>query len=205
MQNMIKQFNGIVCASVVFGMFAVMSPVASALEPDPQEREKLKACEKSICTMLTKKEAAGADLSCNLSKTWTKDQIKAGIEKKKVTWSLGDAQCSIDVKLTRAAIIDAVSKPEQTLDFGPHTVKCVVDREGTQTPISITMAPKVTFKGGQAVTALLGVKEIDAPSVVKGAIWTAATFEDNVGLFHADILKGINEFVGPKCSTAMKE
>jgi hypothetical protein len=204
MINMNKQFNISTCVTVVFGMFAVMSPVASALEPDPQEREKLKACEKSICTILTKKEAAGSDLSCGLSKTWTKDQIKSGIEKKKVTWSLGDAQCSLDVKLTRAAIIDAVSKPEQTLDFGPHTVKCVVEREGEKTPINITMSPKVTFKGGQAVTALLGVKDIEAPSVVKGAIWTAAAFEDNVGLFHADILKGINEFVGPKCKAAME-
>jgi hypothetical protein len=67
------------------------------------------------------------------------------------------------------------------------------------------MSPKVTFKGGQAVTAILGVKEIEAPSVVKGAIWTAAALEDNVGIFHTDILKGINDFIGPKCTKAMTE
>jgi hypothetical protein len=175
------------------------------LTPDPAERDKLKACEKSICSILTKKEAAGGDLACGLSKTWTKEQIKSGIEKKKISWSLGDAQCKLDVKLGRAAIIDAVTKADQVLDFGPHTVKCLVDREGTETQINITMAPKVTFKGGQAVTAILGVKEIEAPSVVKGAIWTAAALEDNVGIFHTDILKGINEFIGPKCTKAMTE
>jgi hypothetical protein len=165
----------------------------------------LKACEKAICTIATKKEAAGSDLSCALGKTWTKDQIKSGIEKKKVSWSLGDAQCSLDVKLGRAALIDAMNKPDAVVDFGSHVVKCVVDREGKETPINITMAPKITFKGGQAVTAILGVKDIDAPSVVKGAIWTAATFEDSVGLFHSDILKNINDFLGPKCAKVAAE
>jgi hypothetical protein len=196
---MAKIFNGVALAAVVTATLG-LGVSAQALQPDPAERDKLKACEKSICTIMTKKEAAGSDLSCALSKTWTKDQIKSGIEKKKISWSLGDAQCTLDVKLGRAALIDALSKPEQVLDFGPHTVKCLVDREGTETPINITMAPKITFKGGQAVTAVLGVKEIEAPSVVKGAIWTAAALEDNIGIFH-----GVNDFIGPKCTKALTE
>jgi hypothetical protein len=207
---MVKLIGGgaarqVALVSVAAGVLLGQVSSVQALQPDPAERDKLKACEKSICTMATKKEAAGADLACSLSKTWTKDQIKSGIEKKKVTWSLGDAQCSLDVKLPRAGIIDAVSKPDHVLEFGAHTVKCVVDREGTETPISITMSPKVTFKGGQAVSALLAVKDIEAPSVVKGALWTAAAFEDNIGIFQGEILKGINEFLGPKCAKAMTE
>jgi hypothetical protein len=192
-------------AIIACGVLAGLSSAVLALQPDPAERDKLKACEKALCAMATKKEAAGADLSCGLSKTWTKEQIKSGIEKKKVSWSLGDAQCTIDVKLSRASVVDALTKPDHVLDFGSHTVKCLVDREGTETPINITMAPKVTFKSGQAVTAILGVKEIEAPSVIKGAIWTAAALEDNVGVFHTDILKGINDFLGPKCTKVMTE
>jgi hypothetical protein len=202
--HMANMYKCIALAAVGTALIS-FSTLALALQPDPAEREKLKACEKAMCTMVTKKEVAGADLACSLSKTWTKDQIQSGIEKKKISWSLGDAQCTLDVKLGRAAIIEALSKPEQALDFGAHTVKCLVDREGKETPINITMAPKITFKGGQAVTAILGVKEIDAPSVVKGAIWTAAALEDSVGIFHSDILKGINDFIGPKCTKAMAE
>jgi hypothetical protein len=196
--------GAVLAAAALAGVFGVAS-AAFAVQPDPAEGDKLKACEKAICTIATKKEAAGSDLSCALGKTWTKDQIKSGIEKKKVSWSLGDAQCNLDVKLSRAALIDALNKPDAVVEFGSHVVKCVVDREGKETPISITMAPKITFKGGQAVTASLGIKEIDAPSVVKGAIWTAATLEDNVGLFHSDILKNVNNFLGPNCTRVMTE
>jgi hypothetical protein len=202
---MAKLISGTAQAVAVSGLVFGIASAALAVQPDPAEGEKLKACEKAICTIATKKDAAGSDLSCGLGKTWTKDQIKSGIEKKKISWSPGDAQCNLDVKLSRTALIDALTKPDAVVDFGPHIVKCVVDHEGKETPINITMAPKISFKGGLAVTAILGVKDIEAPSVVKGAIWTAAMIEDNVGLVHSDILKNINEFLGPKCAKVMTE
>jgi hypothetical protein len=203
MAMMVARLAGVGRLVMVCGLLGGSAGAALALQPDPAERDKLKGCEKNICTILTKKETAGGDLACGLSKTWSKDDIKSGIEKKKVSWTLGDARCTIDIKIARASLIDAVSKPDSVLDFGPQTVKCIVEREKEETPINITMAPKITFKGGQAVTAILGVKEIEAPAVVKGAIWTAATLEDNVGLFHTDMLKHINEFIGPKCTAAV--
>ena len=84
---------------------------ASALDEAASEKDVLKACEKQLCDIVAKKEASGADLACNLSKTWSKKVIEQGIEKKKQTWGFGDARCTIDVKATRASLVDAVSKP----------------------------------------------------------------------------------------------
>jgi hypothetical protein len=163
----------------------------------------LKACEKAMCTIVTKKEAKGADLACSLTKTWTKEQIKDGVKKKQFSWGMGDARCTLDVKINRLTIIGAMSKPEHVLDFGPHAVKCMADRDGTPTPINVNLAPKVTFKGGKAVSAVLVVKEIEAPGMIKTAIWSAATLNDKVGIFQKDILKAINEFTGSKCTEVM--
>jgi hypothetical protein len=179
-------------------MAQAAQPVADT--PDVMQR---KACEKAMCTIVTKKEPKGADLACKLSKSWTKDQIKDGVKKKQYSWSMGDARCNLDVQISRLAIIDALSKPEQTLDFGPHMVRCMADRDGKDTPINVTLSPKVKFKAGKAVSATLAVKEIDAPGMIKTAIWSAATLNDKIGIFQKDILKAINEFNGPKCAEVM--
>jgi hypothetical protein len=189
------------------GAIAHAAPPAAvpAAPPDTPEKAQLKACEKAMCVIVTKKEAKGADLACKLTKSWTKDQIKDGVKKKQFSWGLGDARCHLDVKLSRLAIVNAMTKPEQVLEFGPHAVKCMADRDGAPTPINVNLSPKVTFKGGKAVSVVLAVKEIEAPGVIKTAIWSAATLNDKVGIFQKDILKGINEFTGSTCPKTMAQ
>jgi hypothetical protein len=172
---------------------------AFGLEENAKEREVLKECEKRICSMVVKKEATGADLTCALTKTWAKDDIKEGIEQKKISWSLGDARCSLDLSVPRADIVNAVAKPAHTLDFPKHTIKCEVERDKEITPVKITLKPKIEFKDGKAVKAYLGLGEVEAPAVLKGAIWTVAKIEDTVGLFHGEIIGEVNKFVGAKC------
>jgi hypothetical protein len=186
------------CAAGLGAKVNAAQPAADT--PDMVQR---KACERAMCTIVTKKEPKGADLACKLSKSWTKDQIKDGVKKKQYSWSMGDARCNLDVQISRLAIIDALSKPEQTLEFGPHMVRCMAERDGKDTPINVTLSPKVKFKGGKAVSATLAVREIDAPGMIKTAIWSAATLNDKVGIFQKDILKAINEFNGPKCAEVM--
>jgi hypothetical protein len=174
-----------------------------ALERTVEEKEELKACEKRLCDIVVNKQASGDDLTCHLQKTWAKTSIKDGVEKRKLTWSFGDARCIVELSAKRDLILAAVTKPEHALELAPHTVKCEIEREGEVTPINITLAPKVTFKNGTAEKAWLNVKSIEAPAVVKGAIWTAAQIEDNFGLFQSDMIAAINEFVQKKCPKAV--
>lgn len=192
----------------VAGLMAAVTAVvgggaAFALDEPANEKDALKACEKRVCEMVVKKEAAGDDLSCALQKTWAKDKIKEGIEKKKISWGFGDARCAVEVKVPRANIHSALTKSEHSLELEAHTVKCQVEREAEVTPINVTLAPKVSFKDGKAVKAWIGVKDIDAPAVVKGAIWTVAKVEDTLGLFHSDMIAEINEFIEKKCPKAL--
>jgi hypothetical protein len=186
----------LVTAAPVLAVLTLPSP---ALEEGTKEKETLEACEKSICELLVKREAAGDDLKCELSKTWGKDKIKSGVEGKKIGWSLGDARCGVNMAVKRQSIVDALTKPEYELKLDPHTVKCEVEREKEVTAINVSLAPRIQLKDGKAAKAWLGITNIDAPAAIKGAIWTVAQMEDTFGVFHSDLIKDINKFVHEKC------
>lgn len=195
-------FIGVRGASILSGAViaaALAAAPALALDEVANEKDNLEACEKNLCELLVKKEAAGDDFKCDLAKTWGKDKIKSGIEGKKLTWSLGDARCSVSLAAKRSAIVDALTKPEYELKLDAHKVKCEVEREKEVTAINVSLAPKLQMKDGKAVKAWLGVGEIEAPAAVKGAIWTVAQLEDTFGVFHGDMIKDINKFVHEKC------
>lgn len=185
--------------SLLAGLMVLAPMPAGALDEKANEKELLKACEQSMCEIIVKKDAGGGDLKCQLGKTWAKSKIKDGIEKKKISWTFGDARCAIDLAVSRAAMLEALKNPNGSLEIPKHTIKCEVERENEVTPINVSLAPKITFKDGKAQKAWLNVSDIEAPAVVKGAIWTAAKVEDTFGLFHGEMIEEINEFVLQKC------
>lgn len=171
---------------------------AQVIKPAADEKERLKACEATICeTALTKKKDGA--LSCSIQKTWTKSYIENGVRQKKISWTFGDAQCGVDIKLTNAQLASAVSEPKYTIQFEKHKVSCNIERENKMTTVNLMLAPKIEFEGGKAKKAWLNVSDIEAPTIIKGAIWTVAKLEDNFGLFHSDLISEVNEFLGQKC------
>lgn len=189
-------------AAVLVGYAAVamlgVEPT-QALEQAANEREVLKTCERRLCEIVVKKDPAGDDLVCPLSKTWLGAKIKEDVEKRRLTWTFGDARCSVDLNAKRDLILGAVTKPEHALEFSPHEVKCEIENGTEVTPIQVTLAPKITFKNGKAEKAWINVKSIEGPAIVKGAIWTAAQIEDSFGLFQSNIIEELNELLGKKC------
>ncbi|MEO1281581.1 MAG: hypothetical protein AAFR75_07120 [Pseudomonadota bacterium] len=181
-------------------IFAATTLSAHALEPIPDEAEKLKACEKNLCTMIITKDAAGDDLSCAISKTWAKEKISKGAESKSIDWGFGDARCTLDISVPRKSVVSSLTEASFDLEVPEQTVKCEIERGEEVTPINVSLAPKLTFKDGKAHKAWLNIGTIEAPAVVKGAIWTAAKLEDNFGLFHSDIIDEVNDFVHNECA-----
>jgi hypothetical protein len=169
-----------------------------ALEEAQDEKEQLEVCQRELCTILVKREAGG-DLQCSMQKTWAGSKIKQGVEEKKLTWSLGDVRCGVKLEVKRQDMLDALTKPQFELKVAPHAVRCDVEREKEVVPISVTMTPRIQFKDGKAAKVWLGIGEIQAPAVVKGAIWTAAQLEDTFGVVHSDLVKEINRFVYERC------
>jgi hypothetical protein len=191
------------CAAWLAAALALGCGSALALEEDKGEKDRLAACERDLCGILVKKQA-GDDLKCGLQKTWAGKAIKEGVEQKKLSWGFGDVRCNLDLVAKRQEMIDALTKPEYEYKLGTNTVNCQVEREKEVMKISVSLAPKFQFKDGKAVKAWLGISTIEAPAVLKGAIWTAAQLEDTFGIVHSDLLREINDFVYQRCPKKME-
>ena len=183
-------------AAVVLVMLA--GP-AAALEELKDEKDRLRACERRLCRLVTQKTPATGAFACDLTKTWARHSIKEGSASRNVSWAFGDARCSVNLKLDNAAIIGALKGAEATLEFPQHTVECTVERENGVTPVTLKLAPRLTFRNGRVHKIWLNLKEVDGPAAIKGLAFSVAKLEDSVGVFHKPLVKAVNTLISEKC------
>jgi hypothetical protein len=185
--------------AVVF-MLGLVVPLAnaSAIEPQADEKERLKSCEQSLCRLVVAKKPVNGDLRCPLSKVWSRKTMKEG-SPKKLRWGFGAAKCEVDLRVPREMIVGALSAAEIKVTLPTHTVNCEVERESSVDKAQITLAPIVEFKDGKAKKIWVNVIDIKAPGVIKGVVWSAAQLEDSVGVFHRRMIKSVNKFIAEQC------
>jgi len=197
-------------ASLAAPAFAQDKPAAAAAEEEltPEEkaeRESRKGCKVAICAAFHTK-AAGDDIACNVVKTWRKTALDKMMGKAKVSWPWGAVKCTAGVKLKRAELIKAMTddKYETTLD--KHEVVCDVDRDKEpKAEIKFDFTPKVTFEKGKATKATLNWGKIEAPALVKGAMWTATATDNTFHVLQSTVVDDINDFISKKCDEVKDE
>ena len=86
----------------------------SALADSTDEKQKIARCAKDICSIIVSKNAKGPDLSCDLTKTWEREEIQKGADAKSLSWGLGSARCSVKLYAKRADIAAALTSPLYT-------------------------------------------------------------------------------------------
>jgi len=174
---------------------------AEELTPEEKaEREARKDCKVRICAAFHNHKPEGGDLSCSVLKTWRKEQLDKMLSKAKVSWPWGRVKCTADIHLKRDMLIKALSQPHLEATLDTHKVVCQVARtEGGPADITFEFTPKVTFDQGKAVKAVLGWGKIEAPALVKGAMWTVTTTDNAFNVLQSTIVEDINQFTGPRC------
>jgi hypothetical protein len=181
---------------------SVLATVALAGRParaEDSSKEVLEACALDICKVIVNRPDSGSDISCDLSKSWPKEEIAKNTAGKTISWALGDVHCAVKVDFSRAAIVSALKEKEYTLKAKPHNIACEVGKDGTMHPVKMTLEPVVTFKNGEAVSVALGASNIDAPVIISGALWTATQMEKHFGVFEKDMLREVNKFITKQC------
>lgn len=183
------------CAAAV-----VLSTLSSAyaLEEQAGEKKALDACDRKLCTMLVERSAVGEDLKCHLTKTWAKATIKSA-ETQTTKWGFGDARCTVQINMSRAELVAALTQPEYKLKTPPHTVDCLIEEDGATKPIKATLAPKIEFRNGKAEKVRINLQKIDGPLAITGMLSAAASLEDRIGLFHRAMLKSVNRYIERHC------
>lgn len=178
---------------------AGMGP-AAALEAGKDEKDNLRACERRVCDIMLKRSLKGDDVKCHIVKTWEKSTIKNGVEgKNKLSWSMGDAKCEMDLSLSRGELVAAMSAPSHRFKFGEQTITCVIEQEKSLRNVRVVLEPEVEFDKGEAKRGKVHVKKVSAPFFIKTGIWTAATLIDTVGVFQRDLVKELNKLSRQRC------
>jgi len=168
------------------------------------ERAARKGCKIKICSAFLLKKP-GDDVRCNVVKSWRKEQLDMMVKKARVSWPWGKVTCTTDIKLPRDQMIKAMDASKFELTLEKHTVSCVVEREKEPATIKFSFAPKVKFEGGKAKKAALNWGKIEAPTLIKGAMWTATATDNTFGVLQSTLVEDINEFVSKKCPAIKDE
>jgi hypothetical protein len=184
---------------LVCGAMLLVTGAAQALDEKKDEKEKLKICERRMCEMIVKRAPATGDLHCALSKTWASKTIKDGAEGTVAAWNYGDARCTVELKLPRSMILEALAGPKVKLELPRHEVICVVEQDRQADPVRIELAPRIEFDNGRAKKVWVNVKKVDGSTGIKSLILMVAKVEDTVGLFQKRMLKAVNKFILDKC------
>jgi hypothetical protein len=177
---------------------------ATADEPEltPEEkaeRESRKACKVAICSAFHNRKPADGDITCNVVKSWRKEQLEKMAAKVKVSWPWGRMKCFSDIKLKREMLIKAMTEPKYEATLDPHSVACEVEREKGKADVKFDFTPKVTFERGKAVKAAVNWGHIAAPALLKGAMWTVTATDNTLNVLQDTVVKDINDFIENKC------
>ena len=83
-----------------------------------REREARKSCKVAICAAFRNRKPDGGDISCNVIKSWRKEQLSKMVERATVSWPWGRVKCTAPINLKRDTLIKAMTEPayEATLD-----------------------------------------------------------------------------------------
>jgi hypothetical protein len=168
-------------------------------EAEIKEKEARKACKVAICAAFRTRKAEGGDIACNVIKTWRKETISEMISKAKVSWPWGPVRCTTDIKLKRETLIKAMTEDKYEAKIDQHQVACEVEREKGNAQINFDFKPTVTFEKGKATKAALHWGKIEAPTLVKGAMWTATATDNTFNVLQGSLVKDINDFITAKC------
>ena len=191
---------------------AAPSGTGTSLKPEDltpeekKERELRKDCKVKICAAFHNRKPDGGDIACNVLKTWRKEQLSKMVEKAKVSWPWGAIKCVADIKLKRDDLIKGMTQDKYEAQLDKHQVACEVerDKEG-KADIKFDFSPKVTFEKGKATKAALNWGKIEAPALVKGAMWTATATDNTFNVLQSTIVEDINDFVSAKCMEVKDE
>jgi hypothetical protein len=193
------------CATLGFVVLAgalLGAPAASALDEGRGEEDAIKACDKRLCNILLQRNPKGEDLKCTLTKTWARSKIKQA-DSPQLSWGFGDARCSVDINLSREVLIAAMTAERMTFRPPRHTANCVVEQDGKLEKVTAVLAPKIEFRNGRAEKIWVRLKSVDGPAAITMTVQTAAQLADTFGLFHRQMIKGINRYIERHCPKAL--
>ena len=106
---------------------------------------------------------------------------------------LQDANCLMTIDIERRLIDSALAAPDGVFDPPPQPVACEVKTEKSSFPISFTFAPRIEFKGGQAVKASPMMGNVTGVSRILS--WPVVTYVNASRQIRDSMLQVVNAYI----------
>ena len=169
------------------------------------EKEARKACKIKICDILATKEPQGADVSCDIVKTWREKDIVKMLGGR-INWPWGKAVCQSKLRLKRAPLAKAMSEASYEVVMKSQTVRCsLAQKQGKPYVIEVAMAPKVKFKNGKASAAAINWGQTSAPLLIYPLIYAATALDNSANVLGPEVVRMVNEFAAKSCAEVKDE
>jgi hypothetical protein len=170
------------------------------------EKEARKACKIKICDIIATRDPAGDDVSCDIVKTWREAAITKMLGGK-IDWPYGKAVCQSKLDLKREPLAKAMSEAKYEIVMPTQKMRCTLEqkKEGEPYAVEVSIAPKVSFENGKAVSASLNWGEASAPMLVYALIYAGTGIDNSTNVLGPEVVRMVNEFTTKKCAEVKAE
>jgi hypothetical protein len=165
------------------------------------EKQARKACKVKICGILATKDPQGDDVSCDIVKTWREADITKMLGGR-FDWTWGKAVCQSKLEVKREALVKATTEANYEVVLPEQKVRCTLAQksEGEPYAVDISIAPKVAFENGKAVSATLNWGEAKAPMLAYALIYAGTGLDNSANILGPEVTRMVNEFTTKKCA-----
>jgi len=164
------------------------------------EKQARKACKIKICDILATKDPQGDDVSCDIVKTWRESDITKMLGGR-FDWPWGKAVCQSKLDIKREQLVNAMTQAKYEVALPEQKVSCTLAQKSEAEPyaVGVSIAPKVTFDNGKAMSARLNWGEASAPMLTYALIYAGTGFDNSTNVLGPEVVRMVNEFTGKKC------
>lgn len=187
------------------------TPAAEANKPEmtPEERaerQARKACKIKICDILATKDPQGDDVSCDIVKTWSESDITKMLGGR-IDWPWGKAVCQSKLEIKHEQLVKAMTEASYEVALPEQKASCTLaqKKEGDPYAVEVSIAPKVAFENGKAVSAHLNWGEAKAPMLAYALIYAGTGLDNSANVLGPAVARMVNEFTTKKCKKLKNE
>jgi len=167
------------------------------------EKTARRACKIEICKAFAEPQPDGEPITCDVTKTWLKDEITNRVTGGSWVWGYGHMQCSMTLNLDRGTIAKAASGSEVTAAFPEHTLNCNVNdadpEKGQAFSVKVSLTPAAKFNKGEAQSVTLEPISTEGSNVASAAVGAMMAADQVSGFVSSAVAGEINAFLYTKC------
>src|SRR5262249_53784160 len=167
-----------------------------------KEKEARRTCKVEICSAFAK-PGPGAPITCEVTKTWPRPDIRGRFGGGSYFGQSGHTQCTVKLPLDRSLIAQAMTEEKASVKFPPHSFVCNVDdkdpTKGKAFTVTLSFTPVVTFENGEAKSVALEPVTAEGSTLASAAVTSLMAVDKVSGMVSSAASKEINDFLYNKC------